>query len=428
MKMAWLWAALLAAAGIAVPEGALAQAPRPSPVQSAPSRSVLADLAAPADGQAAYLTEPGREGWFRFERRRREAEIAADPAQALFVPGAGGTWVRIYSGKVDARWFGAKGDGTTDDTIALQRAIDHVAKGSGGGIVVPPGVYPVTNLTVPAYPIVSGNSLKVVEITGTSMPVTQFGSVLSFPISNEGTVIRSSASSGGAVLKVAPGGGFGGFSFYHVVLKDLNFRTYDNPRISAVDMGNATQLTAVNLHIDSGIYPVNAARPTHGTSGLVTPRNNNGALTMLSTISISGYHNLLEVNEHTNADQISLGAGWNGLLFNEGHHASRLGRVLAYRVNTPVAFAGGHSFSIEQLDIEHTITAGQATNPADLSVGNGYQVTQEDFRDPANVARGYVNWHVVQGDVGRVDQFTVNGAKNVQFRQLGKPVAASPGP
>jgi hypothetical protein len=426
MKIAWLWAALLALPAIgAAPRSALAQGGGPSAAQSAPSRSALAALAAPAEGQAAFLTEPGREGWFRFERRPREAEIASDPAQALFVRGAGGTWVRIHSGKVDARWFGAKGDGVSDDTAALQRAIDYVARGRGGGIVIPPGVYPVANLTIPAYPLAEGNSLKVVEIAGTSMPVTLFGSIGSFPMSNEGTIIKSSATAGGAVLKVAGSSGFGGFSFYHVVLRDLNFRTYDNPRIGGVDMGDAAQLTAVNLQIDSGIYAVNAARPTHGTSGLVTPRNNNAALTTLRSISISGYHNLLEVNEHTDAEQIILGAGWHGLLFNEGHHASRFGRVLAFRVNTPVAFAGGHSFSIEQLDIEHTITAAEATNPADLSVGNGYQVTQEDFRDPSSQGRGHLNWHVVQGNVGRVDKFTVNGAKNVQFRQLGKPVAAA---
>lgn len=428
MKTACLWAALLALAGIgAAPESAVAQPPRPVPVLSVASRPVLAGIAAPAEGQAAYLTEPGREGWFRFEPRARGTDIAADPAQALFVPGAGGTWVRIYSGKLDAKWFGAKGDGVADDTPALQRAIDHVSR-AGGGIVIPPGVYSVTNLTIPAYPLAEGNSLKVIEITGTSMPVTQFGSIMSFPVSNAGTIIKSSATTGGALLKVASSSGFGGFSWYHVVLEDLNFRTYDNPRIGAVDMGNAGQLTAVNLQIDSGIYPVQASRPTHGTSGLVTPRNNNAALTMLRSISISGYYNLLEVNEHTNADGINLGAGWHGLLFNDGYHASRLGRVLAYRVNTPVAFAGGHSFSIEQLDIEHSIAAAEATNPADLSVGNGYQVTQEDFRDVANGARGYVNWHVVQGNVGRVDTFTVNGGKNVQFRQLGKPVPAIPGP
>ena len=133
---------------------------------------------------------------------------------------------------------------------------------------------------------------------------------------------------------------------------------------------------------------------------------------------------MLEVNEHTDADEINLGSGTNGLLFHSANHASRIGRVMAQRVTRPVAFDGRHSFSIEQLDIEHSITAAGATNPADLGVGNGYQVTQADFSDPSNFARGFVNWHVVKGNVGPDDLFTIDGAAQVQFRQLGEAIPA----
>ncbi len=41
-----------------------------------------------------------------------------------------GRWVRQYSGALDPRWFGAVGNGTTDDTAALQAALNAAA---GGG-------------------------------------------------------------------------------------------------------------------------------------------------------------------------------------------------------------------------------------------------------------------------------------------------------
>ena len=37
--------------------------------------------------------------------------------------------------------FGAKGDGTTDDTLAIRQAIDYVKSQNGGQIYFPSGVY-----------------------------------------------------------------------------------------------------------------------------------------------------------------------------------------------------------------------------------------------------------------------------------------------
>jgi len=41
---------------------------------------------------------------------------------------------------LDVTQFGAKGDGATDDTAAIQRALDEAAEGAGG-VFVPPGTY-----------------------------------------------------------------------------------------------------------------------------------------------------------------------------------------------------------------------------------------------------------------------------------------------
>jgi hypothetical protein len=51
-------------------------------------------------------------------------------------------------GLLDARNLGAAGDGSTDDTPALQRAFDAAAA-TGGGVFLPPGVYVTGELHVP---------------------------------------------------------------------------------------------------------------------------------------------------------------------------------------------------------------------------------------------------------------------------------------
>lgn len=54
-----------------------------------------------------------------------------------------GRWKRLYSGVVNVRWFGAKGDNSTDDIISIQNAIDSLAS-TGGKVYLPKGNYLVS--------------------------------------------------------------------------------------------------------------------------------------------------------------------------------------------------------------------------------------------------------------------------------------------
>jgi hypothetical protein len=71
------------------------------------------------------LVESGREGMLVFSTDDLSAEVAADTQQGVYVApstdttGASGAWVREFSGAIDVHWFGAIGDGATDDAAAF---------------------------------------------------------------------------------------------------------------------------------------------------------------------------------------------------------------------------------------------------------------------------------------------------------------------
>ena len=55
-----------------------------------------------------------------------------------------GIWTRANESELTIRWFGAKGDGGTDDTHAIQAALDHV-RTNGGTLRFPAGRYRITS-------------------------------------------------------------------------------------------------------------------------------------------------------------------------------------------------------------------------------------------------------------------------------------------
>ncbi len=82
-------------------------------------------LAAKATDGPVMLTEAGREGIFIFDGSDLSGEITLDPLQGMYVApssdttGASGAWVR-QGELVTPFYFGAVGDGTTDDLAAFQ--------------------------------------------------------------------------------------------------------------------------------------------------------------------------------------------------------------------------------------------------------------------------------------------------------------------
>lgn len=98
----------------------------------AATRTELAAFTTPATKNNALLYESGREGHFVWSSANNSANVTADPGQGIYVApasdatGASGAWVRKFSGAHSVRWFGATGDGATNDSVAVLRAVSYL--------------------------------------------------------------------------------------------------------------------------------------------------------------------------------------------------------------------------------------------------------------------------------------------------------------
>lgn len=322
------------------------------------------------------------------------------------------TLMTLEAASFNVKDYGAVGDDKTDNTAAFGKCLGVIIEAGGGKMFIPDGVYrgriiiPPVSKPLPSW--------ITIEISGESEPAPVFGTIGSFPLQNHGTILKCLETSGPAVISASPSDKalYATFSAVNVVLRNLDVRAYDNPKIHGIDLGPALQCRLENVFINTGVYNVQSAKPGHGTCGLITPANNNAALTLLRNVMVTGYDTGIIVNEHTHGDHIVLGSNIHGLKFATANHASRFDRVSAMRNTHHITVTGRHGFSIAQLNIENS-------GPGQTDANNEWQKLAYDINDPQNLGIGDVNWWVVRGNVGAVDEFKTNGGKGIRSRRIG---------
>ena len=310
--------------------------------------------------------------------------------------------------------YGAVGDDKTDNTAAFSACLKSVIAAGGGRMFIPDGIYR-GRIIIPGT-----KEWITVEIAGESEPTPVFGTIGTFVFPKNGTIIKCLSESGPAVISSAnaPDKMYHTFSGVNVSLRNLDIRTYDNPGIGGIDLLNAVQCKIENVFVNTDIYNVQASKPTHVTAGISTPACNNGALTILRNVVVTGYHTGILVNEHTDGDNINLASNVNGLEFDFAHHASKFGRVGAQRCTRSITVTGKHGFCIDQLDME-------IAGPGQTDKHNKWQATDININDPKNIGSGDINYWVVEGAVGAVEKFTKNGGSGIRARRIGSAPAGT---
>ena len=134
----------------------------------------------------------------------------------------GRIWKRVFEGAINVKWFGAKGDGVTDDTLAIQTVIGYtLALPSAGRIIFfPTGTYRITSAL--NFTGGTGNTPMTIQGEGWNYDGVQGGTVILGQtggwmcdctgvqwLSFENIVLKGhgpNASGGGVLLARASGG------------------------------------------------------------------------------------------------------------------------------------------------------------------------------------------------------------------------------
>lgn len=100
------------------------------------------------DGQPVYLRGyyadgDGGEGVFHWSATSSTADNGGTVINPTGNSGVG-RWLRSVDGGLRLKWFGAKGDGVSDDTAKIQAAIDAAEASGGGTVYVPCGTYNIS--------------------------------------------------------------------------------------------------------------------------------------------------------------------------------------------------------------------------------------------------------------------------------------------
>lgn len=108
------------------------------------SRAALKALS-PSAGLSVFLGETGREGDFTWQTGDYSSFVTADIEEGIYVPSdsiapSSGAWVRQFGSDVQAAWFGAVGDDTTDCNAAINAAITMATLLGRRSVVLPSGV------------------------------------------------------------------------------------------------------------------------------------------------------------------------------------------------------------------------------------------------------------------------------------------------
>ncbi|WP_282189128.1 glycosyl hydrolase family 28-related protein [Maribellus sp. YY47] len=272
--------------------------------------------------------------------------------------------------------YGAKGDARSDDTQAIQAAINAAAE-KGGVVYFPNGVYNIAGPVIDSLdgleclsqlyiPHSDKTNSKNIVFQGETAPEFELQGIVNAPPSTNGAILLSSIISDDPrhaviAMQKGPDGSWSQWNYTTPSFKDLGVRTSTTKDSTPV----INSMNGINLRYASKCYFDNVLIDTNGplsesldpapgkSTGLITPEINNHALVRIGMIRIGGYACGFKFSEHMVGQDIQIVCCNVGMLSEASHHSSSIQTLEIECCCYPVVFNPGHNLFVANYNTEH---------------------------------------------------------------------------
>jgi hypothetical protein len=338
----------------------------------------------------------------------------------------------LFQRIISVESFGAVGDGVTDDTTAFQNAINSITNTGGkiilqnkvyfinGQFTAAPGSASLTNfaqLHVPARNL-STNPIVCIWFEGVTKPTlntiwntntvpapTNNCTILStrVPTNNLYSIIAGGAPSGSVVNNTA----------VYLRFDNIDFRTYDNPTTTALNLSKVAQATIKDCVVETGTGGGNQSAPTNGGFGIIMPENNNWVISEIINTDVRGYATNYMLNEHSDVADSRSWMSFAGWYFPGGTHAIHMGHTVTTGCSNGIVGPPDGGF-IQRITWDCYATEHSVLSTNIVAGSGDWASTVQDIYDPNNGLEGTINFASVLSGSGAVDTFSVVGSTNLQ--------------
>jgi len=264
----------------------------------------------------------------------------------------------------------------TNNTAAIQNAINSLADSSAGTLYFHPGKYfvtdpPVTDvdgynpnsvLYIPHSPYAPSANQKSIRLLGSTPPnlFIDFASGQAAP--DAGTVIMALRNDSAASLlgTVADTALYGIFNWRMCYLENLTLRTKSDDQVtdkkalmSGINFGRQNFVVMNNVRVQTTSATENSVKPDSLSYGIYLPIVNNGGNNHVENVLVQGYGIGFKVSENTYGNKLTISSCNIALQIDSSLHALEFGRILTTWCPTKLKVTGTSYFSIKQYDIEH---------------------------------------------------------------------------